>query len=74
MNFFLYTIFILSFYIIKYNYGVAYITAEIPSDCLTSDKNDPKEFYDISQFQCQKCSQKSEIQTISTDGSCINLY
>ena len=57
-----------------YCYAVSYLDAEFPKDCLNSDKDDPKEFYDISQLKCSKCSQKSDIQTVSLDGNMLQYY
>ena len=49
--------------------AVPYIDIANPSNCLTSDNDDPKEFYDISQLKCAQCSQPSKIQTVSSDGN-----
>ncbi|KAK2164608.1 hypothetical protein LSH36_61g07011 [Paralvinella palmiformis] len=44
------------------------IIHQTPSDCKKGELDKTHEFFDISQLQCQPCTQNSTLQTVSADG------
>lgn len=53
--------------------GANYIALQTIEDCKTGPTDDYHEAYDISKLECRRCSQKSDIQTVSSDGMVYNI-